>query len=89
MNNISAQEVDNTHHYKNIKSHLKQTPAIGLTNCAEHTTLYQQPVCLYMLYWSSVKSPKILKNVRNMELWHIVCKNKYNFNIIAFVGFTE
>jgi len=51
MSNISAQEADNTHHYKNIKeSHIKQTPAIGLTNCAEHTTLYQQPVFLYMLY---------------------------------------
>jgi len=35
-------------------SHIKQTPAICLTDCAEHTALYQQPMILHMLYWCSV-----------------------------------
>jgi len=35
------------------KSHIEQTPPLGLTNCTEHTTLYQPPMILCMLYWSS------------------------------------
>jgi len=89
MSNISAQEADNTHCYKKIKEKPYKTNTSNWFNKLCRTCHIIPATCVFiyaLLTFSN--SLRMLKIYRNMELQQIVCKNKYNFNIIAFAGFT-